>query len=370
MAVKHANRAQGFSLIELLIALALGIVITWGAVQLFVANDRTYTILNGQARLQENARFAFTFIKERARSAGFLGCGPEPENVVKGLRGTWPMLYEFDITTAVAGYDGKNDGSWAPSLAQLPTTTGGLSTNTYVVGTGVDTAVIEPGTDVLAIRRVRDPYTKLTETLQPLGNPVVAATGGDPGFAVGDIVVLGDCEQAAVFRVTGLLPAGDEATVLHATDTTGNPYENATIVESPAGPVPATLSFLGRSYAQDASIGAIETTIFFIAPGAGTNNRGATPLSLWQRAGTTAPVELVEGIEDMQVLYGIDTTLADEEPNTNRYVPFDLVPDARQIVSLRITLTVNSVDAIDEAGALLRRTMSETIVLRNSRPAA
>ena len=32
---------------------------------------------------------------------------------------------------------------------------------------------------------------------------MVAAPGGNPGFATGDIVVLADCQQAAVFRVTG-----------------------------------------------------------------------------------------------------------------------------------------------------------------------
>jgi len=370
MVMRHVNmhpRSRGFSIVELMIALALGVVITAGIVQLFVANDRTYTLLNGQARLQESARYAFEFIKENARSSGFLGCGPEQENIVKGLRGSWPMLYEFDVTTAIAGYDGRPDGSWAPSLAALPRTESGITTNAYVAGTGVDTTAIVPGTDVVAFRRVRAPERRLMQTLQPLGDPVVAAPGGDPGFGVGDIVVVSDCEQAAVFRVTGLAVAGNQATVLHATSAAGDPYENATIIESPTGPVPATLSIVGRSYTVEATIGAVETTIFFIAPGAGTNNRGAVPLSLWQRAGTNPPVELVAGVEDLQVLYGIDTTLEDGAPNINRYVTFDQVPDPNQIVSLRVTLTVSSVDAVDE-GNLLRRTMSETIVLRNARP--
>ena len=63
--------ARGFSLIELMLALALGLVVVTGIVQLFIGNSQTYTVLNGQSRLQENARFGFEFITQAARSAGY-----------------------------------------------------------------------------------------------------------------------------------------------------------------------------------------------------------------------------------------------------------------------------------------------------------
>jgi len=214
---------------------------------------------------------------------------------------------------------------------------------------------------------VRAPEAPLLQVLQPLGNPVVAAPGGNSGFATGDVVVLADCQQAAVFRITGLVVGGNQATLLRGTSALGDPYENATVIDSPTGPIPSTLSFLGRSYGEDATIGVVETTIFFIAPGAGVNHRGTAPLSLWRRSGTSAPVELVSGIDDMQVLAGIDTTLGDNQTNISRYVPFDLVPDPLQIAALRVTLTVSSVDVVENT-APLRRSMSETILLRNARP--
>ncbi len=365
----HANRFRtaGFSLIELMIALALGVVVTAGVVQLFVTNNQTYALMTAQARLQENTRFSFDFIKDRARSAGYFGCGPEQQNVVNGLRGTWPMLYEFNVTVPVAGFEGNGDGTWTPALTELPRTQGAVSANVYIPGNGVDISAVAPGTDVLVFRQIRMPETKLEQVLQPLGDPVVRAPGGNAGVAVNDIVMVADCQQAAVFRITALNVAGNSATLLHATAASGDPYENATIVSSPSGPVPATLSFLGRSYGEDTVVGAVETSILFIAPSAGLNNRGDRPLSLWQKVGTAAPVELVAGVEDLQVLYGIDTTLGDNEPNVNQYVAFDAVPNTNQIVSLNVTITVNSVDE-DADGVLLRRTSSETVLLRNSRP--
>ncbi|MFB3103489.1 MAG: PilW family protein, partial [Pseudomonadales bacterium] len=53
-----AKRRTGFSLVELMISLALGVVVAAGLVQLFVDSARTYTLVSGQSRMQESARYA------------------------------------------------------------------------------------------------------------------------------------------------------------------------------------------------------------------------------------------------------------------------------------------------------------------------
>jgi type IV pilus assembly protein PilW len=357
----------GFSLVELMLALALGLVVVTGIVQLFVGNSQTYSVLNGQARLQENARFAMEFISRAARSAGYFGCAPEAVNMVKGLRGNWNAMPEFDITQIVQGHNGNADGTWSPTLATLPRTTGGVNVNVYIPGNGIDTTSIEPGTDVLVLRGMQNPGRSLTQVLQPTGDPVISAPGGNTGFGVNDVVLLANCEQAAVFRVTGMNVAGDEATLFHATSAAGNLYENSDQISSPTGLIPFTLSYLGRSYGEDANVGALETTYFFIAPSLGEDNQGNPPSALWQKVGSARPVELVQGVEDLEVLFGVDTTLTDGISNANQYVDFDDVPDANQVVSLRVSLVVNSVDTVD-AGNRLSRTFSKTVLLRNANP--
>ncbi len=366
------SRAGGFSLVELMLALALGLVVVTGIVQLFVGNSRTYNVLNGQARLQESGRFALEFISRAARSAGYFGCAPEPDNIVKGLVGNWDNLPEYDITRIIQGYEGTGAG-WSPALATLPRNG---SVNVDVPGNGIDPGSIAPGTDVLVFRSMQRPGQRLVEVLQPDGNPVVTAPGGDPGFGVDDIVMVADCEQGAVFRMTGMAVAGDEATLSIDTltstrATSSNAFLNAPNVPSPVGSVPFTLSFLGRSYGEEAVVGALESTYFFIAEGAGLDNAGNPVLALWQKVGSQAPVELIQGVEDLQVLYGLDTTLNDAVPNANQYVTFDNLPDPNDpsgIVSLRVSVTVNSVDAVTEGGDALRRTFSKTILLRNANP--
>lgn len=59
--------------------------------------------------------------------------------------------------------------------------------------------------------------------------------------------------------------------------------------------------------------------------------------------GTTyAAVPLAEGVEDMQVLYGLDI---DDDGIANRYVPANNVADWNEVVSMRITLLINSIAA-------------------------
>lgn len=362
----HRARMVGFSLVELMVALALGLVVVTGIVQLFVGNSQTYNVLNGQARLQESGRFALDFISRAARSAGYFGCGYEQANLVPALGGSLDNMPEFNVQRIIQGYEGSG-GAWNPALTTLPT-----ALNSYVPANGVPTATVSPGTDVLVLRAMQRPGQRLGQVLQPTGDPVVTAPAGDPGFAVNDIVMISDCEQSAVFKVTGLVPVGaDQVQVLHATG--GGLYDNSDAIPLPTGGNSAfTLSFLGHSYSEDATIGRIETSVFYIAPGTGLDNLGNPPLALWQKVGSDAPVELVQGVEDLEVLYGIDTTLTDGISNANQYLAFDDLPDpndSSDVVALRVSVTVNSVDAVAD-GAVLKRTFSKTIVLRNANPEA
>ena len=127
----------------------------------------------------------------------------------------------------------------------------------------------------------------------------------------------------------------------------------------------------------DAAVSAIESHTYFVAPGSGLNNAGSTPRSLWRKSGLQPPVELVEGVEDLQILYGVDT---DNDQAPNQYLPANLVIDWRQLTTLIVTVVVNSIDdtggtTMSSAGCpvpagcavdgLQRRTFTQTFQLRN-----
>ncbi|HEX7037012.1 MAG TPA: PilW family protein [Pseudomonadales bacterium] len=362
------SRSSGFSLVELLLALALGLVVVTGIVQLFVGNSQTYNILNGQARLQESARFALELISQAARSAGYFGCAPERNKVVKGLVANWEQLPEFDITRIIQGHDDV-DGAWNPSW--IPHTGG----TAMVPGNAIELDDVVEGTDVVVFRGIQSPGWRLLEVLQPDGEPKIAAPGGNAGIQPNDVVMLADCEQGAVFRVSNVVVIGDEARLEYDTTTsTTDPYANFHQVQTPAGVVPFTLSITSRSYGPDATVGLLESTYFYVAQSEVGEDAAGNPVrSLWQKVGNQPPVELVQGIEDLQILYGVDRTLNNDVPNANAYVPFDELPDPddpSSVVSLRVTVVANSVDPVTNDGQPLRRAFSKTILLRNANPEA
>ena len=360
-------KQSGFSILELMIALMLGLIVVAGIVQLFVGNSRTYELVNAQSRLQENARYSFEFITEAARNAGYFGCAPEDDFVIKGLSGNWNSIPEYNLSEPVSGFDSNGDGTYGPTnLLTLPRSEGGVNLNVHFAGNGVDSTVLDTASDILILRSVRQPVARLNATLQPNGDPVLFTPGGVPAFATNDVVVLSDCEQAAMFKVTNVTTAGNTTTLAHATSGGGNNFDNATVVTTLSGENhPATLSALGRSYGVSASVGLMETTIFFIAPSTQPNEAGVNINALWRKQGAAAPVELVQGVENMQVFYGVDTT-ADGIPNVNRYQTISAVADVNSIVAVRLRLDVSSPDVLAEIGDRLRRTFTKTISIRNS----
>ncbi|QAX86976.1 pilus assembly protein PilW [Pseudomonas sp. DTU12.3] len=68
------RHARGFGLIELLIALALGLIVVLGVVQTFIAAKNTYVSQNSAAAMQEDARFLLSKMIQEIRMVGMFGC--------------------------------------------------------------------------------------------------------------------------------------------------------------------------------------------------------------------------------------------------------------------------------------------------------
>jgi type IV pilus assembly protein PilW len=384
--IRNVISQSGMSLIEMMIALTLGSIVTVGVVQLFVGSSQTYKLLVGQSRMQESARFGLSFIGRAVRFASYKGCFSTNQGVVTTLNPPASLPYEFDIRTGVDGFNSTSPqppvdpGTWAPDMeAVLPSLTGGVYSppSAIAAGTGIDTDSITPGTDILTTRNLSLNEAKLLRPPAGQTGPLVVnmPTGG-LGFDVDHLAMISDCENATIFRVTDLDLNDDLGFASAGRATIGHDLVDTDIYRN---------SFLKLANVNsfdtiDAQVNAIETNIFYIAPGAGVNNLGNTPLSLWRKMGIERPVELVEGVENLQLMFGQDT---DSDGAPNQYVPANMVVDYNEVVTLRINITVNSVDDVGSTSTpthgcaiqdcltgevvdgLLRRTFTETIQLRN-----
>jgi type IV pilus assembly protein PilW len=101
-----------------------------------------------------------------------------------------------------------------------------------------------------------------------------------------------------------------------------------------------TSNNLTKTYQQDAELFIFASRTYYIANGA-----GGQP-SLWRLDNTAAtggdnPIELVEGVENMQILYGEDT---DGDRIPNRYLTVNSVSNLANVVAVRVSLLLRTLD--------------------------
>lgn len=65
---------SGFGLVEVMLALLLGLVVSLGLAQMFVSSKSTYLSQSSSAALQEDARFVLAKMTQEVRLAGMFGC--------------------------------------------------------------------------------------------------------------------------------------------------------------------------------------------------------------------------------------------------------------------------------------------------------
>ena len=70
----RAQKQNGFSLIELMLALVTGLLLMIGAIQVLLASKATFRTNEDVARIQENGRFAINILARGVRMAGY--CEP------------------------------------------------------------------------------------------------------------------------------------------------------------------------------------------------------------------------------------------------------------------------------------------------------
>lgn len=126
--------ARGFSLIELMVALAIGSILIAGAVVVYVQGRNSYAVNESVARLQENARYALSVIEPDVRMSSFWGLNHDAELVVARALPTDPLS---PVGTGDANECGDN------FAVDLFNSVEGAD-NAFVLGPGRD-ATCDPG---------------------------------------------------------------------------------------------------------------------------------------------------------------------------------------------------------------------------------
>jgi len=336
MAIKHQ---KGLSLIELMIAMLLGLVVIAAVIEIFLGAQQMYRIQDAKSRIQENGRYAMQVLSQNVMDAGYYGCatrsGIEVTNTLNSNNN-----YLWDFATAIEGKEATGNNNWNPAM---------------------DPAITQPlsGSDVITIRSIREPTAQVTN--HPGGNPPGSANiqvNSGNGLQAGDIVMVTDCQDAAIFQISA-----------------GNPNTSGSIPHNTGAGTPGNATQeLGKNY-ENGWINRIQTQSFYIRQ----NPRQVS--ALYRRISNGNAEELVEGVESMQLRYGVDE---DVDGGADRYLTANNIGNWNNVVSVQIELLLfslqenltvdgpqtylfdgNNVVANDNR---IREVFTRTITLRNRTP--
>jgi type IV pilus assembly protein PilW len=327
----------GISLVEVMVAMVISLFLLGGIIQVYLANKTSYAFSNAVSRIQENGRFSLDTNAQDLRMAGFFGCAvfdpTDTESIVNNL------------DPAGTGYD----------AALHDIIGGGLLQGTENDGLN--------GSDSITIRGAKPGQYNVYPPYGPSASASIFINNNDV-LEPGDIVMISNCQGADVFQISGT--------------TQGSGSAKDSVVHNSGGGSPGNYNpdtcksghCLSQVYGADASMFQLQTVTYTIAPG-----ESGEP-ALWRSENGT-DLELIDGIEQMQVLYGVDT---DDDDFPNRYLVSTAVPDMLDVISIRLMLLARSgSDSITEdfqkysynsanvtAGdQRLRQVFSTTIALRN-----
>ena len=101
-------KQHGFSLTELMVAMALGLVLMGGVMLVFDNTKRAYKYQAGLSQVQEQGRFAISFLSSSLRVAGYPGDTPPGGNKIEGTDGivdtvTVRLMKDFDCRDQATG---------------------------------------------------------------------------------------------------------------------------------------------------------------------------------------------------------------------------------------------------------------------------
>jgi len=265
---------RGLSLVELMVAMTIGLILTAAVGYVYLGSRQTFRSLDDFSRIQENYRYAMDQIGVDVRQAGYSGCvnvasiDPVAPTNIPLQPPTHPLGQAIRGHTSAAG--------WPAPL-------------NYIAGT-----------NVLQVTAAMGQGASLTAPMPGAGG-AIPINGNPAGFATNDPLVISDCRSADTFT----------AGVVDATPTV-----------TPA-------AALTKIYSTGAEVYSLVDTFYYI----GTNPAGNR--SLYRIQNGAPAEELVENVEDMVLRFGVDTN---NNFAIDTYVDAAGVANWRQVLSARVNL--------------------------------
>ena len=287
------------TLVELMVGVTLSLLLTGAVLQVYLSVKSTYRVSEGLSRLQEGARFSMQMLARDIRMAGYVPCSRPQRSQNLLTSGRWWAQSLFD--SPVRGFEGDSGAATFP---------GSIS---KTVAAGSDAIIIlRAGSQVAAVN-----------FYDAAGGRVVLQRSQPSGWVEnGSVMVICSPTYASLFKAgkvgTRSIALGSAKGFTHA-------------------------------YGNGAQIADYSALLYYIRPSSSAHGN-----SLYRRylninkrgqAGVIGE-ELIEGIESMQLVYGVDSN---HDGVADRYVNAALVNaagDWANVVAVRVGMLFASQDGL------------------------
>jgi type IV pilus assembly protein PilW len=337
-----AARMRGFSLVEMMVALVIGLAMAAGAGAVYLFSKGSFTRQQQLQSMQQDVRTAFEYLTADTRMVGHMGCFTGRDTGFQTSLSATDVASDYAV--GLEGYEYKNATAGAYTLASTSPAniTTSASWETNVAAAGVNTVPVSeiagsaagdglsPGSDVLVIHTVAGKPVRLTTALTAAATMTIENVAG------------GKCSDGTTDKVSGFC-AGSHGLVASCSKA------RAFSVTSIAG---STLTASGGNYAADeypiatSEVFPMQTIVYYVK-----KSSSGTTTSLYRRTFNGDPAagveqELVEGVENMQLRFGVDTTVPMDGIIDGAYVAANAVADWKTVVAVRMSVLLRSSDAL------------------------
>ncbi len=348
------KRHRGLSLVEIMIALALSAMVIAGTLNVVASVKESQKLNDALGESQESGRIALSLLTDAITQSGYYGClQPLSYTPQEDALLDWNNLQDFYIwpvavfasnnlsKTSLRGFAVDAIGVWSPDPAA----------NTLHDDVKALKTLTKPNTDVINVQFASVASVSLTEDMPEEDSSADVKVEPGLGITQSSYVIIGDCTQADLFKVTNLpVPNVSPMVLKHeATDPNTNHIPNLRNVYK-------------KSTAQ---VRLFHNDTYYVADTGRQDSLGQPISSLMRMNIDGRRDEVIEGVDALKIAYG------QQEDGSLQYLTADMPAfNARKVSQIQISVSIktlkNSAKAeSDNNGPYLKKEFKRTIQIRN-----
>lgn len=325
---------KGFTLVEMMVALILGLVVLGGAASVFISNKESYRINEALSEVQDSSRVAFELISRDLRTATLTGCtnNGRSTSALKTGSGAWWLTANL-----FQGFDGATVD---------PAVSFGTGAGDRVNGTDSFSVITTEGTTytVAADSGGVEGYDSTNDTF---------VLNEDADIAAGDVLMVCDPDHAVAFQAS----AFNTGTETISIDDGSGSVSPGNCSQGLGFPINCSGSN-EYEWEANAQIAKVRVADWYL----GNNSEGGQSLFRIELVNTAGAVaaqafEIVRNVSDFQIQYHVS--------GANNFVDATAVTDWSDVEAARITITTISEDDVGVDNAPISRSFVSTTTIRN-----